>query len=209
MIKADQDSPSKVAAVILAAGRSQRMGRPKLTLPWGNSTVIGTIVDTLHEAAIEPLIVVTGAAHVEVARVLDRRGVQLVYNPRFEEDQMLLSLQAGMAALPIHTQAMLVCLGDQPQMQVQVIEQVILAYQAYQAKLVVPSYQMHRGHPWLIDRSLWAELSTLDPATTMREFLNTHADEIHYVTLDQASILQDLDTPDDYQKFAPQSFNLQ
>jgi molybdenum cofactor cytidylyltransferase len=69
--------------------------------------------------------------------------------------------------------------------------------------LVIPSYQMRRGHPWLVSRSLWNELLELKPPETLRSFLNRHLEDIHYVEVDNAGILLDLDTPGDYEKHKP------
>jgi molybdenum cofactor cytidylyltransferase len=69
--------------------------------------------------------------------------------------------------------------------------------------LIVPSYQKHRGHPWLIDCSLWGEVLALKPPENLRDFLRAKTEQIHYLEVDSPSILQDLDTPEDYQRFRP------
>jgi len=68
---------------------------------------------------------------------------------------------------------------------------------------MIPSYQMRRGHPWMLDRSLWAAALELRLPTTLRDFLNQHASLIHYLPVDTVSVLQDLDTPGDYERFRP------
>jgi len=68
---------------------------------------------------------------------------------------------------------------------------------------VAPSYQMRRGHPMLFHRSLWPEILALHPPQTLRDLLLAHAERIHYVTVDTPTILQDVDTPEDYLKFRP------
>jgi molybdenum cofactor cytidylyltransferase len=68
---------------------------------------------------------------------------------------------------------------------------------------VVPSYRYRRGHPWLIDRTLWFELENLNPSFTLRDFLRKYQDEILYLDVDSPSVLQDLDTPQDYQQYKP------
>ncbi len=195
----------EIAAVVLAAGLSRRMGRPKLTLAWGGTTVIGHVVDVLYEAGVKTVIIVTGGAHDLVSEALGGKPVEIVFNPRFAEDQMALSLQTGLAALPESAEAVLVVLGDQPQIETAVVRAVIAEYCSSKAVLVAPSYQMHRGHPWLIERSLWPEILAIRPPTTLRDFLAAHADQMLYLSLDHASILQDLDTPDDYARQAPET----
>jgi len=97
----------------------------------------------------------------------------------------------------------LIGLGDQPQVQEGSIRSILAAYDDSQSRLVVPSFQRKRGHPWLVARPLWAEILALKPPRTLRDFLNNHADEIHYVNLNTPTILTDLDTPDDYQRSHP------
>ncbi|MEW5872119.1 MAG: nucleotidyltransferase family protein [Chloroflexota bacterium] len=198
-----------IGAVILAAGLSQRMGRPKMTLPWGRRTVIGQVVSVMARAGVEEVRVVTGGAREQVEAALhDLRmaaaSIQTVFNPRFAEDHMLLSLQTGLASLPEDVQAALVALGDQPQVQVEVVQAVIQAYQETGAALVVPSYQMRRGHPWLIERGLWEKVLALHPPHTLRDVLNQNAAQIHYLPVETDTVLRDLDTPQEYASQRPQ-----
>lgn len=192
-----------VAAIILAAGLSRRMGQPKMLLPWGDTSVIAAIVQKLDAAQIQPICVVVGALKDEIADALGQLPVQLVFNSRFQEDSMVLSLQAGLASLPDEIQAALVVLGDQPQLSADVINLLLDAYNSSGSALIVPSYQMRRGHPWLIDRSLWAEVRILAPGDTLRRFLNSNAENIFYIDTDLESVIQDLDTPDDYARYRP------
>lgn len=189
-----------IAAVVLAAGRSQRMGEPKLPLPFGRTTVIGQVVGVLAEAGLAEIVVVTGAAEEPVRSALAGAPVQLVHNPQYEKSEMLTSLQTGIRALTADAKALLVTLGDQPTIEASVVRAVIDAYHSHGARLVVPSYQMRRGHPWLADRSTWADLLALDETQTMRDFLRAHEREIHYVTVDTPGVLMDMDTPEDYRR---------
>jgi len=97
----------------------------------------------------------------------------------------------------------LIGLGDQPQVQERSVRSVLDEYRKSGAALVVPSFQMRRGHPWLVARPHWDEILRMRSPASLRDFLNRHADEIHYVELDNQSILQDLDTPEDYLKSRP------
>jgi molybdenum cofactor cytidylyltransferase len=190
-----------ISAVVLAAGLSNRMGRPKMVLPWGSSTVIGQVVSTLLQAGLKEIIVVTGAARAEVEAAveqLQREEVRTVFNPRFAENDMLVSLQVGLAVLGDDVDAMLVVLGDQPQIEVDVVHKLIDVYQADNARLIVPSFDMRRGHPWVVDRSLWPDLQSIPYGSTMRDFLHAHRQVITYVTVASSSILRDLDTPEEY-----------
>ena len=208
----------RIAAVVLAAGRSRRMGQPKLPLPWGDTTVIGQVVRTLAFAGLDPIVVITGGAHQQVEAALKEYRVRTIYNPRYAEDQMTLSLQIGLSNLPAEIDAALVALGDQPQIQLDIVKRVIQAYRESQSPLVFPSFQMRRGHPWMIARPLWDLLlkitySELAPSGTLseqtnspsslREILLPFTSMIHFVDVPNDSILRDLDTPVDYDNERP------
>lgn len=192
-----------IAAVVLAAGLSRRMGRPKLPLPWGEKTVIEKVVQSVLDGGVEQVLVVTGGARQEVEAALDRWPVQFVFNPHYADQEMLVSLQIGLRALGGDIVAALVCLGDQPQIQAEVVRKIYEAYQQDQSAIVVPSYHMRRGHPWLLPREHWNEVLALPAESNLRAYLQTNAGIIHYVVVDTPSILADLDTPQDYQAKTP------
>ncbi|MBN2147471.1 MAG: NTP transferase domain-containing protein, partial [Anaerolineales bacterium] len=102
------------------------------------------------------------------------------------------------------TPAALIALGDQPQIQAGTVQALIAAYQQSQVPLIVPSYQMRRGHPWLVGREYWTELLALLPPLTLRDFLARHAAEIHYLPLDHPGVIQDIDTPEQYAQSRPE-----
>lgn len=192
-----------ISALILAAGQSKRMGRPKMLLPWGELTVIEQVVKTFLNAGVEDIVVVTGGAREQVDKAIESYPVQRVHNSDYEKGEMLSSLQLGLSKLSQPVQAALIGLGDQPQVQQRSVRLVCEAYQESQSRLVVPSFQMRRGHPWLVARTLWQEILALTPLESARDFLNRHAAEIHYVDMQTSSILADLDTLQDYQKDRP------
>lgn len=192
-----------ISAIILAAGQSRRMGQPKMLLPWDRSTVIEHVITTFLKAEVEPILVVTGGARELVEAVIARHPVQVVYNRDHATGEMLSSLQCGLRALPAEAQATLIGLGDQPQVREASVRAVCQAYRQDRTRLIVPSFQRRRGHPWLIARPLWQELLEMQPPQSPRDFLNRHADEIHYVNVETASVLDDLDTPEDYQRSHP------
>jgi molybdenum cofactor cytidylyltransferase len=194
-------SRSTIAAVVLAAGESRRMGSPKLVLPWGGHTVIGQVVRTLTESGLNEIIVVTGGASRLVEAALESFSVHITANPDYSSGEMLTSIQVGLQALSSLVEAALVVLGDQPQIEAGVVKSVIRMYDKDRPVLLVPSYQMHRGHPWLVARILWPSILSLRPPATLRDFLVQHVDQITYLPVDSASILQDLDTPEDYDRY--------
>lgn len=197
------DLRATVGAVILAAGRSRRMGQPKLNLPWGESTVIGHVVDVLAAAGAAPLVVVTGAWQNEVQKCLEGKPVVYAHNPDYAAGEMLSSVQVGLGALGAKVEAALLVLGDQPGIEAATVRKLLLAYQENRPGLLFPSFENRRGHPWLVERSLWHDIHRLRAPETLRDFTRAHAAEIHYVLVESASILFDLDTPEDYQKQKP------
>ncbi len=193
----------RVAAIVLAAGLATRMQASKLTLPWGKTTVIGQVVDVLRCGGVDEIVVVTGGWRAEVEATLRDLPVRTVFNTRYADGEMLHSLQAGLGALSPGVAACLVGLGDQPQIRVETVRGVLSAFRETRASLVVPSFQMRRGHPWLVTRLLWDELLAMRPPRTLRDFLNAHNTEICYVQVPDESILLDLDTPESYGRYRP------
>lgn len=192
-----------ISAIILAAGLSRRMGQPKLLLPWGGLTVIEKVITTFLNAGIEEIVVVTGGAREQVENVIEPYSVRKIHNSHHAAGEMLSSLQLGLRELPAEVQATLIGLGDQPQVQEESVHLVCEAYQERKSNLVVPSFEMRRGHPWLVARPLWDEILELKPSESPRDFLHRHAAEIQYVEVATSSILADLDTPEDYQRDRP------
>jgi molybdenum cofactor cytidylyltransferase len=209
----------EISVVVLAAGESLRMGQPKLILPWGGTTVLGKVVATFAEAlassqetdapvkpGVSDIVIVTGGARRQIEALVSELAkaypVRAVYNPAFAHGGMLSSIQAGLRSLGPDSKAALIGLGDQPQVQVETLRCIYSAYSRSSLPLIIPSFQNRRGHPWLADRSLWPEILALPASATARQFLNAHKDVVEYVQAGE-SILQDLDTPEDYSNLRP------
>ncbi len=188
-----------IAAVILAAGQSRRMGRGKMSLPWGANTMLGQVIETFRVSLVEDILVVTGGDKEAVEMIAESWRASTAFNPAYAEDDMLSSLQVGLAALRDNIEAAFIALGDQPQIQKQTVERLAEEYAETGASLIVPSYQMRRGHPWLVGRELWDEIRLMRPPETARDFLNRHAQTIDYLVVDTPTVLQDIDTPDEYE----------
>lgn len=191
-----------ITAIILAAGQSKRMGRPKMLLPWSKTTVLGQVIDIFKAAGIEDIIVITGGAREEVEALVGV-SARTAFNLDFAQGEMLGSIQVGLTELSAEVEAVLIGLGDQPQVQERSVRLVVDEYAKSGASLIVPSFQMRRGHPWLVARSLWEEILRMRYPETLRDFLNRHATDIHYVEINDPGILKDLDTPEDYLKSKP------
>jgi molybdenum cofactor cytidylyltransferase len=161
------------------------------------------VISVFQDAGVEDILVVTGGAREQVESLVAGTGVRTVHNKKYFSGEMLSSLQCGIQALRRQTEAILIGLGDQPQVQEGSVWRVCEAFRESMSNLVVPSYQMRRGHPWLAAHPLWDELLKLKAPMSPRDFLNVHQAEIQYVNVDDPGILADLDTPEDYLRFKP------
>jgi len=192
-----------IAAVLLAAGESRRMGRPKLTLPWGTGgSVIAQVVARFREAGADPLLVVTGGDREAVERALQGAGARCLFNPDYRRGEMLSSIKVGLRHLH-DTEAALVAPADLPSLTVDTLRSLLDHRRRSGADLIVPSYQMRRGHPVLIGRALWQEVLDLPKGQTLRDFLRRRAGQIDYVVVGDAGVIQDIDTPEDYERGVP------
>lgn len=195
------NTQKRIAAVVLAAGQSRRMGQPKMLLPWRNSrTVIEQVVQTLLESSIDVVVVVCGAYAAQIRAALNGLPVRYAQNEHYADTEMLTSMQIGLQELEEDIDAALVVLGDQPALETSVVKAVVKGFVYGSEPIVVPSYEMRRGHPWLISRRLWDQLRDLPADQSLRDFLNQHASDIRYISVDSPGILKDMDTPEDYRR---------
>jgi molybdenum cofactor cytidylyltransferase len=192
-----------ITAIVLAAGLSSRMGRPKMILPWGNTTILGRVLEVLATSGVVEMLVVTGGAHDAVESICDPAGVRTVHNREYASGEMLSSLQLGLLSVPPTTDTAMIVLGDQPGIQQEVVESLIKSYNNTGSSLIMPSFQRRRGHPWLVARELWPKLLEMRPPETARDFLNRRAGIIHYVEVNTPSIVSDIDNPEEYLKSKP------
>lgn len=197
-----------VAAVVAAAGRSTRMGEPKQLLPWGERTVLGTVAHNLAEAGASPVLCVVGHRADEMAAALGDAPAHLLRNPNYLLGEMLSSYQVGvqhLSSVAIPLLGTLLALGDQPHVPIEVIRQVIKAAHASPDQIVIPSYEMRRGHPFYLPARLWPELLALTQEETLRTLLQRHQSAITYVNVTTDAVLRDIDTPADYQELSNES----
>lgn len=195
-----------ICAIILAAGSSSRMGTPKLFLPWAGTTILGQVVSTFSAVGLQEIVVVTGDEHTRIESLVvdlaSKSPIRAVQYPAHSGGQMLDSIKVGLSALDASSRAALIGLGDQPQVRVETLHKIMSAFLRTSAPLVVPSFHNRRGHPWLVSRLLWQAILDLPATTTARQFLNASTGIVEYVDADE-SILQDVDTPDDYVRQRP------
>jgi molybdenum cofactor cytidylyltransferase len=187
-----------VGGIILAAGLSSRMKQPKLLLPFGaENTIIGVTIDQARAAGLDDLGVISGANREQVEAIAAAKNVRCVYNPDFAQGQST-SLKCGLNALAPDMAAMFI-LGDQPQIPARVYRAVAEAYRLHQAAIVVPrSVGGERGNPSLFAPEMFAELRRIEGDVGGRPVLRKYIDRILYVETDEISVLQDIDTAEQY-----------
>ncbi len=190
-----------MAAVVAAAGRSRRMGRPKQLLPWGSGTVIHAVVTHLVQAGARPVVVVTGHRASEVEAALADTPAHLVRNPDHGHTEMLRSYQVGVQALGARAELVgtLLALGDQPHVPPETIRQILARAREVPDRVVVPSHRMRRGHPIYLPRELWPELLSLGTEATLRDLLRRHVHRIEHVVVDTEAVLLDMDRWAEYE----------
>jgi molybdenum cofactor cytidylyltransferase len=186
-------------AVVLAAGKSERMGSPKMLLPFGRKTLIEKVVAGAMKYRVDGILVVLGARRGEIERLLQAYPVKPVFNPNFEQG-MLSSIQKGLDELPGEARAVLVVLGDQPWTPASAVERLVAGFERSGKGIVLPVYRGRRGHPALIDLKYKREIMDLDPAVGLRQLLLRHPDDILEVPVRTPSVLRDIDHPEDFCK---------
>ena len=189
--------------IVLAAGDSLRMGSPKPLLPCPDGRLfVRRIVDTLHEAGIVDLVVVTGRDHDALVKVLSRgpSAPLIARNPEPSRGQ-LSSLLVGMdAVVRPDTEAILVTLVDVPMVAVSTVTRVVTAWERTRAAIVRPAIGDRHGHPVIFDRALFDALRSAPLDAGAKSVVRAHAHDLLNVPVDDEGCLVDLDTPEDYRK---------
>lgn len=197
--KANDQSPnslSEVAGVLLAAGRSERMGAFKPLLPFGKKTVIEACIDYLRQGGIEPIVVVLGHRPDEIREQLKTASLSFAINPD-PGSEMSASIACGVLQLPETTTATLIALVDHPAIPASVVTALRTEWEKG-ARLVIPTWETRGGHPVLVDLSLRQELLNLDPGRGLKGLFDLHQGEVKRIPVDSPYIARDMDTWDDY-----------
>jgi molybdenum cofactor cytidylyltransferase len=187
-----------IAAIVLAAGTSSRMGRQKLTLsmPDGRA-LIRVAVEQILAAGLDETVVVLGRDAEAVASALAGLPVRTVVNPRYADGQST-SLRAGLDALRPGTAAVVVALGDQPLPDPQLIRRLVEACRTSGRPIAVPVYRDGRGNPVLFAASLFGELRSVEGDRGGRDVIARDPQRVAEVPVD-AQMPADIDTPEDYE----------
>jgi molybdenum cofactor cytidylyltransferase len=187
----------RVAAVILAAGRSTRMGGPnKLLAEIGGRPLVRIAAEEALASRARPVIVVTGHQSERVAAALEGLDVRRVHNPDFAEG-LSTSLKAGLAAVPADVDGVIVCLGDMPQVRAPLIDQLVAAFDPERGALVVlPIIEGKRGNPVVWSRRFFHELAALEGDVGARHLIGRYPEAVVEVPVTDRSALVDVDTPE-------------
>ncbi len=188
---------NKVAAILLAAGRSRRMGAFKPLLPFGDRTVAEACIAHLQEGGAQPIIVVVGHRAAEMQARLAHLPVSIALNSE-TESEMGVSIARGVEQLPREAGAVFIALVDQPAIPPEVISHLVDERARTGAMLLVPEHGGRGGHPALVDLKFRAELLRLDPQCGLRALFDKHRDEVLRVPVASPYIARDMDTWDDY-----------
>jgi molybdenum cofactor cytidylyltransferase len=193
-----------IAAVVLAAGESSRMGRPKALLPIEGTSFIERIVAALQRTEAAKIVVVLGHNAASLREKIARLPVTFIVNPDYKKGQ-LSSLQAAIRYLlslpePERPEGMLVHLVDHPYIDAELVDIMIRRFRESQSLIVVPRCGARRGHPVLFSAALFGELLDAPVDQGAKAVVNAHREETLEIETDQAGITIDIDTPEEYRQ---------
>ncbi len=192
-------------ALLPAGGLSSRMGKPKLLLPLAKRTVLEHVIGKLREAGIEHILVVVGPHVPELAPLARQAGAEVLLLKTPTPD-MRATVEHGLLWLeeryqPKPDDDWLLVPADHPTLDAESVRQLLLARKrAGKQSIIVPTYQGRRGHPVLIGWKHAASIRAFPPGLGLNAYLRRQAAETLEVPVDAASILADLDTPEDYER---------
>lgn len=186
-----------IAALVLAAGGSSRLGRPKQLEPWGETTLLGNVVAMSRSFPVDEIWVVLGAEAERVQREVDLTECGVIENPEWEEG-MASSLRAGIDALSrlSKADAALIVLGDQPGIDPEVVATLVAERGRSNRLALIPKYRYTWGHPVLVERQLWPRLMALSGDVGAKPMLAAHPEWVDEVWFDTLAP-RDVDTPAD------------
>ena len=186
----------RIAAVVLAAGQSRRMGpQNKMLATVDGEPMIARVVDNVLASQARPVVVVTGYESARVREALAGRPVELVDNPRFAEG-LSFSLRCGLRALPPDIEGALICLGDMPRVTPDQLDRLIAAFNPVEGRAIcVPTVQGKRGNPVLFARRFFEAMETVSGDVGARHLIGEAPDLVCEVEMADRGVLLDIDTP--------------
>jgi molybdenum cofactor cytidylyltransferase len=189
------------AALILAAGLSSRMGRPKALLEYQGRTFIETIIATVRDAAIGRAVVAVSPTDDKIIKLLDLRFATVVVNSEPSEAGPIASIRSGVREIVNQTvESLLVWSVDQPHVAVQTIRNLDRSFKFSTAAIAVPVFEGLRGHPVIFGRNVFNELLDTSNVEGARTVVRRDRTRVLEVSVDDPAVLDDIDTPEDYQR---------
>jgi molybdenum cofactor cytidylyltransferase len=192
-------------AVLPAAGSSRRMGQPKLLLPFKGGPLIAGVVNALLGGGVDEIVLVTSPDDVELQGWARRAGIESAVNPDPGRG-MLSSIREGIGALGGAAElarrgvTLLVAPADLPNLQAETVLDLLRHMRESGAPIAEPVFRGKRGHPLAIAPRLLPEIDTLDPDVGLRQLRNRHQAELLEMATEDAGVVQDVDTPEDYEQ---------
>ena len=188
-----------ITGLVLAAGRSERMGTPKQLLQFGSLTLIEQVVRTLTRSRLgKDVVVVLGHRAEEIVARVSGLSVRLAYNPDPEGD-MISSIRCGLAYID-PGQAFLIALGDQPLVTTGIVDRLIDEYERRPEGMVLPVHEGKRGHPMILSPAYREEILFESMPGGLKAMRDRHADSVRPVPVDTDAVLIDLDYRSDYEE---------
>jgi molybdenum cofactor cytidylyltransferase len=184
-----------IAAVVLAAGASSRMGRPKQTIPLHGVPMLEMALESFRRSNVGRVVVVLGANAVEVRKRMRFAHEVVVVNEAFSEG-MSSSLRLGLENTG-EADAAIIAMGDQPFVLPDTINRMIAAYDESRARIVIPTYRGARGNPVLFDRSVFSQIKEIRGDVGAKAVVQRNAGQVLEVEVPDGGVLIDIDTPSD------------
>jgi molybdenum cofactor cytidylyltransferase len=189
-----------IAGLILAAGESRRMGRDKALLTYRGRTFLENIIDNLGAAGIEKITVVLGHHAEIIQRAVNLTAAQVVVNHEYQRGQTS-SLQLGLAAAAAdRPEAVILCLVDHPAVSTEVVEKLIEHFESTHRPVLIPTHKGERGHPVVINQTLFAELLALPPGQPANSVIRNYREVTEFVEVADPGVLVDVDDPETYER---------
>jgi len=194
-----ESKTSMVAIILLAAGKSERMGENKLLLPLGRKLIIQHTLDNLMGSQAQQIIVVLGSKATEIKEAIGTRNVTTVLNPNYERG-MSTSFSTGLKLLNNQVKFVLVALGDQPIITSQTYDRIITAATNSSHGLIVPTYHGKRGNPIAVSTTYKDELLKQNGDIGGRELLRVYQSDVLEVPVEDEGVVININTKDEYRK---------
>lgn len=189
-----------VSVILLAAGESKRMGKPKLLLPFGKGTVLGQTIDNLLSSKVGEVIVVVGYRAQGMIKAIANRPVKVVVNP-FYHQGMSTSIVTGLNLVDDKAQWLMIALADQPLINSKTFNRLIKESLGADKGIIIPIYGGKRGNPIIFSTKYKEELLSLKGDVGGRQIIKQHPDDILEVATDSESINIDIDTMGNYYSY--------